>query len=50
MASQHLAILRAKQEPHDFGLLDELTTKPRTTYLARVRNPNPEFPVIDNVG
>jgi molybdopterin-containing oxidoreductase family iron-sulfur binding subunit len=34
-------IFRAKQEPHDFGLLEELTTKPRTTYLARVRNPNP---------
>jgi molybdopterin-containing oxidoreductase family iron-sulfur binding subunit len=36
-------ISRAKQEPHDFGLLEELTTKPRTTYLARVRNPNPEL-------
>ena len=32
-----------KQEPHDYGLLDELSTLPRTTYLARVRNPNPEL-------
>jgi molybdopterin-containing oxidoreductase family iron-sulfur binding subunit len=36
-------IFRAKQEPHDFGLLEDLTTKPRTTYLARVRNPNPQI-------
>jgi molybdopterin-containing oxidoreductase family iron-sulfur binding subunit len=37
------AVTRLKQEPHDYGLLEELTTRPRTTYLARVRNPNPEM-------
>jgi molybdopterin-containing oxidoreductase family iron-sulfur binding subunit len=36
-------IARVKTEPLDFELLGELTTKPRTTYLARVRNPNPEM-------
>jgi molybdopterin-containing oxidoreductase family iron-sulfur binding subunit len=36
-------IFRLKQEPHDYGLLADLATKPRTTYLARVRNPNPEM-------
>jgi len=37
-------ILREKAEPHDYSLLEELNTKPRTTYLARISNPNPAWP------
>ena len=36
-------IARLKKEPHDYGLLTDLNTRPRTTYLARVRNPNPRI-------
>jgi len=35
----------AKLKAHDrnYGLLADLNTRPRTTYLAEVRNPNPEI-------
>ena len=37
-------VSRLKAEPRDYALLAELNTRPRTTYLAAVRNPNPEMP------
>jgi molybdopterin-containing oxidoreductase family iron-sulfur binding subunit len=34
-------VARLKREPRSYGALAELNVRPRTTYLAAVRNPNP---------
>jgi molybdopterin-containing oxidoreductase family iron-sulfur binding subunit len=36
-------VRQLKHEPLNYALLTELNTKPRTSYLARVRNLNPEL-------
>ena len=37
------AVSKLKAEHRDYALLGELNTRPRTTYLAEVKNPNPEL-------
>jgi molybdopterin-containing oxidoreductase family iron-sulfur binding subunit len=37
-------VAKMKATPLNYGILADLNTRPRTTYLAAVRNPNPEMP------
>jgi molybdopterin-containing oxidoreductase family iron-sulfur binding subunit len=36
-------VAQLKAEPTNYALLAELNTRPRTTYLGAIRNPNPEI-------
>jgi len=37
-------VSKAKQSLRDYVIMEHLYTRPRTTYLARLRNPNPAMP------
>jgi len=38
------AVAQAKARAHDYQLLGYLNIRPRTTYLGKLRNPNPRMP------
>jgi MoCo/4Fe-4S cofactor protein with predicted Tat translocation signal len=43
-------VSKLKQQDRNYRLLDYLNVKARTSYLARLRNPNPRMPDAGNIG
>ncbi len=43
MNDKESRVTQIKQQPRNYKLLEDLNTRPRTTYLAVVQNPNPEL-------
>ena len=47
LANRNSEVLRQQNLPRAYAILAELNVRPRTIYLARIRNPNPELEGTD---
>ncbi len=49
LADEKSNVNKMKASPRNYEVLKYIGTRPRTTYLARLRNPNPEMPGADKI-
>lgn len=50
IANPTSAVSQQRLSDREYSLLGYLNTRPRVTYLARIRNPNPRMPGAEKVG
>lgn len=49
LADEKSAVVKAKASPRDYQVLKYIGTRPRTSYLARLRNPNKNMPGAEGI-
>lgn len=49
LADPKSSITKIKASPRSYEILKYIGTRPRTSYLARLRNPNPQMPGADKI-
>lgn len=49
IADPHSSVTKSKASPRSYELLKYIGTRPRTSYLARLRNPNDKMPGFDKI-
>ncbi|MEO1614846.1 MAG: TAT-variant-translocated molybdopterin oxidoreductase [Planctomycetota bacterium] len=49
IADETSVVAKKRKDPLAYGILEQLNIKPRTEYLARVRNPNPRLMTVQQL-
>ncbi|MCB1225336.1 MAG: 4Fe-4S dicluster domain-containing protein, partial [Verrucomicrobiales bacterium] len=49
LANPDSTVVKMKASPRNYDVLKYIGTRPRTSYLARLRNPNPKMPGAEHI-